>query len=198
MYWLGLFSSHPEKISQFGVVTIGFTEHDMPFVVRKETMPKRKARQVWIRNYKNYNVQSFNEYLWQLLWSVINVFEDPQVMWEIFVYLFTEAADKHAPWMHKCIKGLDTPYITGELRKHMQERDMAKLWASKSNDTVLWDKDKKLCNKVTSLTEKALRKVLPQSNIENATLLCETVSTLPLFILQIVMTISSIKLDQNW
>ncbi len=107
MYWLGLFSSHPEKISQFGVVTIGFTEHDMPFVVRKETMPKRKARQVWIRNYKNYNVQSFNEYLWQLLWSVINVFEDPQVMWEIFVYLFTEAADKHAPWMHKRIKGLD-------------------------------------------------------------------------------------------
>ncbi len=133
-----IYSSHPEKISQSGVVTIGFSDHDMPFVVRKSTMPKREARQVWIRNYKNYNVQSFNEYLWQLPWSVIDVFEDPQVMWDIFVSLFTEAADKHAPWMHKRIKGLDTPYITGEL---------AKSQASKSNDTVH--------NKVTSLTEKA-------------------------------------------
>ncbi len=76
-------------------------------------------------------------------------------MWDIFVSLFTEAADKHAPWMHKCIKGLDTPYITGELRKHMQDRDLAKSQASKSHDTVLWDKYKKLSNKVTSLTEKA-------------------------------------------
>ncbi len=30
-----LYSSHPEKISQAGVVTTGFSDHDMPFVVRK-------------------------------------------------------------------------------------------------------------------------------------------------------------------
>ncbi len=47
-------------------------------------------------------------------------------MWDIFISLFTEDADKHAPWMHKRIKGYDTPYITGELRKHRQDRDMAK------------------------------------------------------------------------
>ncbi len=58
----------------------GFSGHDMPFVVRKSTMPEREAIQVWRKNYKNYNLQSFNGYLWQLPWSVINVFEDPQVM----------------------------------------------------------------------------------------------------------------------
>ncbi len=181
-----IYSSHPEKLSQSGVVTIGFSDHDVP---------KREDRHVWIRNYKNYNVQSFNGYLWQLPWSVINVFEDAQVMWDMFVSLFTEAVDKHAPWMHKMIKGLDTPYITGELRKHMQDRDVAKSRASKSHDTVLWDKYKKLSNKVTSLTEKAkqdydqnllaenmhklgdlwkaFKKVLLASNKENATLLCD-------------------------
>ncbi len=72
---------------------------------------------------------------------------------------------------------------------------MANSWASKSNDTILWDKYKKLSNKVTSLTEKAkkdyyqtllaenmhkpselwkaLKKVLPQSNRETASLLCD-------------------------
>ena len=80
---------------------------------------------MWTRNYKNSNLQTFVEYLWQQPWPVINIFDDPQVMWDIFVSLFTEAADEHAPWMHKRIKGLDTPYITGNLRKLMHEREVA-------------------------------------------------------------------------
>ncbi len=142
-------------------------------------------------------------------------------MWDIFVSLFTEAADKHAPWMHKMIKGLDTSYIAGELRNHMQDRDLAKSRASKSHDTVLWDKYKKLRNKVTSLTEKAKKdyyQTLLAENMHKPSKLWKalkrfylsqiekmqhfyvmmTVSILPLFLLQIVITISSLKLDQNW
>ncbi len=39
-----VYSSHPEKISQSGVVTIRFSDNDMPFVVRKSTMPKERSQ----------------------------------------------------------------------------------------------------------------------------------------------------------
>ncbi len=117
-----VYSSYLEKISQSGLVPIGFSDHDMQFVVRTSTMPKREARQVQITNYKNYNVQSFNGYLWLLPWSVINVFEDPQVMWDIFVLLFTEAADKHAPWIHKRIKGRHPIHYRRIEKTHVEQR----------------------------------------------------------------------------
>ncbi len=54
-----VFTSHTNRVIQKGVLHYGITDHSMPFIVRKAHILKCQAKDVWVRNYKNYDQDVF-------------------------------------------------------------------------------------------------------------------------------------------
>jgi exonuclease III len=192
-----IFTSDPSKTIQSGVIQMGISDHFMPYCVHKSTLPKRKPKSLYVRNYKRYDPTAFTEYVEKLPWLTMEAFDDPQDMLDIFVKMFCDAADKFAPMMHKQVKGIDTPWLCGEIRKLMTERDITKAKATKQKDiiikTALFEQYKHIRNEITARCRKAkkeyfsnilaegmgdpnklwksLKKVLPSSSSESPTML---------------------------
>ena len=188
-----IFVSHPENVVQSGVIPVAISDHYMPFCVRKCKQLKKPTRTIHIRNYKNYNKSQFQSLLQQVPWWVIETFQDPQDMLNAFVALFSDIADACAPMIHKKVKGLDTPWLTGEIRKLMSARDKLKQDAVKAKSVDMYQQYKQLKNRIIYKCKKAkqeyfsnliyescdntnklwrsIKKVLPQKTKETVTVI---------------------------
>ena len=78
-------------------------------------------------------------------------------MLDAFVKLSSEIANSCAPIVSKRVKGCDTPWLTGELRKLMATRDQVKQQAIRKKDQLLFEKYRSLRNKVVKQCKKARR-----------------------------------------
>ena len=65
-------------------------------------------------------------------------YDDPNDMWMCWKNIFLSVADKHAPSKRKRIKNKKSPWINGNIRKQIIEKDSLKKAAIKSNDPVDW------------------------------------------------------------
>ena len=72
-----------------------------------------------------------------------------------FVKLFTNIADTCAPMIHKRIRGTDTPWITGDIKKLMAMRDKTKQDAIRTKSTDLFSRYKEIKNAINKLCKKA-------------------------------------------
>ena len=187
-----IFASHTDKITKSGVIKTGLSDHYMPYFVRKTALPKKPPRTIHVRNYKHYEADAFVQYMWNIPWSIIDIFNDPQDMLEIFITFFNDAANKFAPLMTKRVKGHDNPWICGEIRNLMSQRDIMKARAARTKCPELHGQYKQLRNTVISKCRvakqnyyknlinenlgnsskmwKALKKLLPSSKQSTTTL----------------------------
>ena len=171
----------------------------MPYCVRNAKMPKKPHKIITIRNYKSYSKDNFIAQLKCVPWWIIDIFHDPQDMLLTFVSLFTDIANSCAPLIQKKVKGVDSPWLTGELRQLMSKRDRAKQQAVKTKNSDLFAQYKTLRNQVVhrckvakseyyrslisqnldtpSKLWKSIKKILPNSNKQSTPMLQDDLGT---------------------
>ena len=76
-------------------------------------------------------------------------------MWLNFKSAFISVVDRHAPVINKRLRGIDCPWLNGEIKKVMYERDKESKIARKTNLAADWEKYKTLRNRVTTLVKSA-------------------------------------------
>ena len=76
-------------------------------------------------------------------------------MWLNFKSAYISVVDRHAPLINKRVRGIDCPWMNGEIKKVMHERDKQSKIARKTNLSVDWDKYRTLRNRVTGLVKSA-------------------------------------------
>lgn len=121
-----------------GVTHLLISDHSLIYVVQKAHYVQTKT--IGARNMRNFNSGSFLNDLNQQPWAeVCHNAADPNKMWQIWKSLLMETIDKHAPIRVKRVGKKNSPWVTGELRRLLFERDSLKKRAAKSGENAsMW------------------------------------------------------------
>ena len=121
-------------------------------------MPKLKAKPkiLNVRNYKQFNLASFQEHIKLIPFDQIKNFaRDPNEMWEIWKRFFSDCFNNnHAPITQLKVKGNQMPYVTFELRSLIRTRDYSKAKAVKTGSNYIRQTFIQLRGRVYSLLQK--------------------------------------------
>ncbi len=121
-----MFVTNIETIIQHGVIKAGSTDHYMPFVIRQTYIQRKPPKTILTRNFKSYDEKKFIEDLHKLPWSVIDVIDDPKDQLQIFVSLFNDACEMHAPLREKRVRANDVQRKTSKINDLMEQRERLK------------------------------------------------------------------------
>lgn len=168
----------PSVISSCGVLSSGLSDHDMIYCVRKLHCKKLPSEIKTFRNYAKYEHNKFCDELKRVDWqtecdALGNQTESIHYvdqLWTSFKHLFIAVADKHAPLMSKKTRGIQTPWMSGQIKNVMYQRDHHLKKARLSNRDEDWNLYRSLRNQVTSQIRKAkcnYNKKLIQDNSDN-------------------------------
>ena len=113
-------TNSPLKVKSSGVIRLGISDHYMIYVCTKDAINRSPPKIVESQSFKNYNKFAFRSYLFYALNSInIEKELDPNKMWETWKNVFTSIADKHAPLRTHKVRSKHTPWLTNEIKKHM-------------------------------------------------------------------------------
>ena len=68
----------------------------------------------------------------------IHQFKNPNDMWHAWKNTFNFVVEKHSPLRTKRVKASKAPWISSHLKGKMHKRDILKIKAIRSNDTLDW------------------------------------------------------------
>ena len=148
-------TNKPRLITNSGVFTTGFSDHDLIFGIRKiSSKLNSEPKIVRSRQLKHYNKNEFILSLKQVDWKVILEGGDLNTMSTEFEDQFIAILDKHAPLRERKVKNSYAPYIDHELRHKTFLRDLHKKRFNKSRNPDDWARFKKLRNEINSMRMK--------------------------------------------
>ena len=152
-------TNEPDKISKFGVIHTGISDHSLIYGIRKTNIcHKDNGNILEIRNMKKFNEEKFLCDLGMQSWDYVYFFADnPNTMWEIWKDLFLQILDKHAPLQSKKIKSKSSPWITSHLKHLIITRDNLKRKAVITKLDTDWEKYKKARNETNTKLRQAKR-----------------------------------------
>ena len=133
-----------------GVSHISISDHSLVYAFRKLSvrMPTRGHITVSYRKFKNVDSAKFRNDISQQNWDFIHQFKNPNDMWHAWKNTFNFIVEKHAPLRTKRVKASKAPWISSHLNGEMHKRDILKIKAIRSNDTLDWLIFKKMRNSV--------------------------------------------------
>ena len=144
-------TNKPEFITYSGTKTVGFSDHDLIFGMRKISGSMRKDPKVInCRNTKNYTPDLFRKALTEASWDHILSLDDPHDISEKWLDQFTEILDQIAPFKLRKVKSTYAPFIDKDLRQKMLLRDLYKKKHTKNHDPDDWLKYKQIRNEVNA------------------------------------------------
>ena len=156
-------TNSPEKVSNFGVVHVGISDHSLVFMTRKANYDRNGSRTIEMRQFKNFQKEKFLNDLEQMPWRNVSSHSDPNDMWQEWKILFVSCMDKHAPLESKRIRNKRSPWITGELLLRMRRRDVLKKKAISTNDHAMWQQFKRARNQVNNATKLAKKRYFSEN-----------------------------------
>ena len=144
---------NPEKVVSHGACAVpGVSDHHIIFMAYNIKKPKFKPRKVTTRNFKNFDLEGFKAAAelanFENVYNVVNI-NDKVTILENTIH---DLLDQFAPYKTYTItKQNSTPWLTDDIRKVMDARDMYKYNFNKSGNKTFDDKFKMLRNKVTGM-----------------------------------------------
>ena len=145
-----IFTNAPDRVVCSGVSHISISDHSLVYAFRKLSvrMPTRGHTTVSYRKFKNFDSAKFRNDISQQNWDFIHQFKNPNDMWHAWKNTFNFVVEKHAPLRTKRVKASKAPWISSHLKGEMHKRDILKIKAIRSNDTLDWLIFKKMRNSV--------------------------------------------------
>ena len=148
---LDLFASNsPGNITFTNVVASSLSGHDMLIAVRKINACKLSPRTIEWRNYAKYNPSAFCDDLRDIPWDDVLKERNVNTAWSNWKELFLNVCDRHAPYKRKIVRGVKCPWLTGETKKLMNQRDFFLRKARRSGAEVDWNAYRRLRNQVSN------------------------------------------------
>ena len=89
---------------------------DTRYVIRKQRLPKPKAKTIEFRTTKNLDVNSFVKDLEEIPWDSAYAYDNIDDIWHQWATLFNQILDKHVPLVQKKIGNRQIPWITAQIR----------------------------------------------------------------------------------
>ena len=141
---LDLFASNsPGNITFTNVVASSLSYH-MLIAVRKINACKLPPRTIECRNYDaKYNPSAFCDDLRDIPWDDVLKERNVNTAWSNWKELFLNVCDRHAPYKRKIVRGVKCPWLTGETKKLMNQRDFF-LRKARSGAEVDWNAYRRL------------------------------------------------------
>ena len=132
----------PNNFSCTGVISTGLSDHELVYCVRKINCKKFSVQTKLFRNYAKYNSEAFCSDLddvdWEQLCNSTRNNMSVNELWSNFKDNFVAVADLHAPLMEKRVRGKACPWLTGEIKKDIRQRNYLLRKAKRSNTTEDW------------------------------------------------------------
>ena len=148
---LDLFASNsPGNITFTNVVASSLSGHDMLIAVRKINACKLPTSTIEWRNYAKYNPSAFCDDLRDIPWDDVLKERNVNTAWSNWKELFLNVCDRHAPYKRKIVRGVKCPWLTGETKKLMNQRDFFLRKARRSGAEVDWNAYRRLRNQVSN------------------------------------------------
>ena len=130
-------TNKPNFIILSGFKSIGFSDHDLVFGIRKISGSMREEPKIVnCRNTKLYTSKIFRKALSEASWEHILTAIDPNTMSELWLDQFTDILDQIAPFKQRKVKNCYAPYIDKDLRQTMLLRDFYKKKHAKFKDSA--------------------------------------------------------------
>ena len=163
------FATNQSKfITEPGVFTTGFSDHDLVFGIRKiSTGINREPKVVKTRKLKNYNPEKFRQNLRQVNWKNILKLSDVNEMSLECEKQFSSVLDWHAPYRQCKVRKTYAPYIDKDLGHKMFLRDLYKKRFNKSKSHEDWKQFQQLRNAVDREKPKKKREYFSKKLNEN-------------------------------
>lgn len=118
-----------DKISQHGVIPIGFSDHFVIYCTRKITrFQMNQHKGIKIRSLKNYSKETLVGNLLDANWSTVYNSKEVNNAWSSFCSIFTGVLDSVAPIKEVRIKQRSEPWMTNDILVNIRERDF---WLTK-------------------------------------------------------------------
>ena len=159
--------SKDDKISQYGVIDLGISDHCFTFCTRKITkLAIKQHRTTTLRSLKRYSEESFISNLSLVDWSVITNCTDVNEAWSKFQSVFISTLDMLAPLKKVRIKQRSEAWMNKNILSLIRERNAAyKKMKRNMKDEKLSELYRKLRNLVQREVKKAKLEYL-QNEIE--------------------------------
>ena len=156
--WVLFWHNKPQSFCHFINTDTGISDfHNLTGVISKAYAPQSNRRMITYRSMKNFNQSNFSRDIDLIPLHVCEIFDDVNdVAWAQQNLLFS-VIDSHAPVKRRCVRENQVPYMNGELRKAIHQRNM---WRTKhfknKRDTAARDKYVSCRNKVVKLMKSSV------------------------------------------
>ncbi len=159
--------SDPNKVAIHGQLPTSFSYHDLIYISYKVRPPKRKAKYLHLRSFRNIDVDRLGADAACIDWSSIYGCDDLNSKVSAFNSILLELYDQHAPIKKVRVKHLPAPWLTNCIKKLMAKRDRVKRRYRKTPSEELLVEYKSLRNRCNRMCRDAKRRHIYNS-IQNS------------------------------
>ena len=152
-----LLTSHPERLATSGILQVGVSDHDLIFVLRKQKLPRPKARTIEFRSLKYSDSNTFLSDLRNVPWDSVYIYENIDDIWAHWSGLYKQVLDEHAPVKRIQLRNNQLPWISPDIQKQIRIRNRLYKKFRRAPTDSNWCKCKEQRNRVTGLKRRAVK-----------------------------------------
>lgn len=148
--------NNPSKVMTSGVLDLCIADHKLIYVTLKLKAKNPGFSIKKVRNYKNFDKQSFQRVLQESPWWITSIFDDLDDVTNAWDLLFKDILNAHIPTRMAKTRKESLPWMTSEIRKEMNRRyRLLKKCDGTAKTSNTWEEYKKSRNKVTKMLREA-------------------------------------------
>ena len=115
-------TANPSKILKSGTYGTGISDHDLIFVILKLSQKMVPSKLISVQNYRNVDTQKIKNDLEAVPWHIIEIFDDVDDSLWCWQSLFNQVVSDHVKTQKVKVRGNNQPWMTGDLRKMINNR----------------------------------------------------------------------------
>ena len=151
-------TNNPSTISKIIVEPVSISDHELIGCVRKLNNIKYSPTTIRTRDYKNYVPDTLVKDVEQINWELLYQCKDAETAANIFTTTLQNLFDKHAPIKTKTARGKPAPWLKGDLKKIVDEKNRLLRKARKTKADEDWVTYKQARNRCNGKIKEAKRK----------------------------------------
>ena len=169
-------TNKPMSFQNTSTMSTGLSDcHKMVITVLKTTFEKAKPKEIFYRNYKNFDSDNFK----LELQNALNC--NRVTNYSLLENVFVDVLNKHAPIKKKTVRENHAPYMTKALRKAIMKRsELESKYFKKSteNNKLMYRKQRNFCSKLYKKERKKYYNNLDLNDIADNKKFWKTVKTI--------------------
>lgn len=150
-----ILTNRPSNIVRHDVFSLSLSDHDCVGCVRKLNHERLLPRTITCRNYKSYDSHRLCEELNNTDWSSGYSSTCVNSAWSLMKNILQSSFNTYAPKIVKRVKGWHCPWLSNDIKNHMNERDKLLRKARKSKRSSDWKRYKQKKNYCTNTIRNA-------------------------------------------